>query len=515
MARARAKHRQDRQTPPADRRVPPRLVAALLALAALAAYVNSLHGEFVFDDTALVQNNPQIRELGFAGLRRIFGSHYWQTVAGQGGLYRPMVMFSYAVNYALSGPDPFAYHLVNVLLHAANSTLVWLIVVELFGDRRFAFWSGLLFALHPIRTEAVAYVAGRAETLAAFFFLAAWWLYLKKRLAPAAAAFLLAVLSKESAFTFLAVLPISDHAARWKWERRTLARYLLFAGVAAAALGLRYLVLGGFAPLQITPSANPLAGASAAVRLMTATHVFGKYLWLLIYPAALSADYSYNQIELVNSPWEARFLVPALALAALAAATAWAFRRSLAPARPLFLCGAFLLATFSLTSNFLRPIGTIMAERLLYLPSLGFTCAVAYGLTALRRPRLATATGLLLAALYLARTSARNRDWKDHLSLFTSAAAVSPNSSLVQANLAGALLYARRDAAGAVEHARQAIRIEPLDPAAHMTLAEAHQLLGEWSRAAQAYARVEQLAPGTAGAVEAARRRQEVLRQVR
>ena len=480
----------------------------LIFLSAVAVYLNSLGGEFVFDDTSIVQNNPQIRSLGFANLKQIFGSHYWQTVAAQGGLYRPVVILSYAVNYAVGGLDPAGYHFVNVLLHAINSVLVVLVIEELFHDRRFSLWSGLLFALHPIRTEAVAYVAGRAETLAALFFLAAWWCCLKNHAVLSAAAFLLAVLSKESAFTLLAVLPLSDYAARRSGGLRALARYLPLALAAALALGARFLALGGLTPLYINPSSNPLGEAGTAARLLTATHVLGKYVWLLVFPVPLSADYSFNQIPVLRQAADPAFLIPLGMLLALAGAAAWCFRRS----PPLFFCATFFAAAFSLTSNFFRPIGTIMAERLLYLPSLGFTCAVAYAAARARRRETAAAAAALLAMLYAGRTILRNADWSDHYSVFSSAAVVSPNSGIVQANFAHALLYSRGDAARAAEHAQAAIHIEPADPAAHMTLAEAYRRLGEPARARQEFLEVERLAPGTPAAQDAARQREEMVR---
>ena len=485
----------------------PRILATLIFLAAFAVYLNSLGGQFVFDDTSIIQNNPQIRSLDWSSLRHLFGSHYWQAVEGQGGLYRPVVVLSYAINYAIGGINPWGYHFVNILLHALNSALVFLIILELFQDRAFALWSGLLFALHPIHTEAVAYVVGRAESLAALFFLAAWWLYLRRRMAAAVAAFLLAVLTKESAFTFLAVLPVSDFASE---KRFVISRYWPFALAAALALGLRYAALGGLAPLYINPTSNPLAVVPLGARLLTATAVFWKYIGLLIFPVPLSADYSFNQIPQVSTAVDLSFLLGATALALLVAAAVWSVRRS--PA--LLLCTVFFLATFSITSNFIRPIGTIMAERLLYLPSLGFTCALAWGVAqAGRSPRrkdIVTAAAVLLAVLYAGRTLLRNSDWHDHLALFSSAAVVSPNSSLVQANLANALLYQRGDAAGAAEHAREATRIEPGDPAARMTLAQAYERLGDLRHAEQAFAEVERLAPGSPGAQEAARRRQAI-----
>ncbi len=482
----------------------PRRAAILVLVAALAVYLNSLGGQFVFDDTSIIQNNPQIRRLSITNLHQVFGSHYWQTVAGQGGLYRPVVILSYALNYTVGGLNPWGYHFLNVLLHALNAVLVFWIVQELFGELVFAAWSGVLFALHPIRTEAVAYVVGRAESLAAFFFLVAWLCYVRRKPVLSAVAFLLAVLSKESAFTFLAIPIITDYVARHQLEVR---RYLLFGLAAAIAVGLRYAALGGFAPLYINPTSNPLATAGTLARVLTATQVFGKYLWLLVFPVPLSADYSFNQISPVTTPADLSFLISAVLLLAILVAVVRSFRRS----PPLFLCGIFFLATFSLTSNFIRPIGTIMAERLLYLPSLGFTCAVAYLLARARHRETTHAAGVLLALLWAGRTVARNADWKDHLSLFSSAVIVSPNSSLVQANLANALLYQRGDARGAVEHAQEAIRIEPGDPAAHMTLAEAYQRLGDLVRAAETFEKVEKLAPGTPGAHEAAQRRQKLV----
>src|SRR5206468_7626907 len=131
--------------------------------------------------------------------------------------YRPVVMASYALNYAWGGEDPTGYHLVNVVLHAANSAMVFLLVEELFPGRALAFLCALLFALHPLRTEAVASIVGRAESLAAFFMLAAWLGYVRGRRRPGLTArllppvaFALAALTKESSLAFVALLPVTD-----------------------------------------------------------------------------------------------------------------------------------------------------------------------------------------------------------------------------------------------------------------------------------------------------------------
>ena len=156
--------------------------------------------------------------------------------------------------------------------------------------------------------------------------------------------------------------------------RGTAVRYALFAGVALLVLGLRYAVLGGLTPLYVNPSSNPLASAAPWPRFLTATWVVVKYVGLLLFPADLSADYSFNQIPVVQSIVSWRGAAPMAFLATVAAATLIAFR-----ARPFLFFSSFVFfASFALTSNWLRPIGTIMAERLMYFPALGFNCCVAW-----------------------------------------------------------------------------------------------------------------------------------------
>ena len=493
----------------------PRLACAAIVLATFLAYVNSLGGEFVFDDTVIIQGNTSIQGLDPAHLKEIFGGHYWKAVEKQGGLYRPIVMLSYAINYALGGEDPVGYHLFNVILHALNGILVFLVLEELFSRRPLSFLSAVLFVLHPIRTEGVASIVGRAESLSAFFILLGWWAYIRQRkkggphwLALSAAFFLLAVLSKESAFSFIALLPLTDFllgGGRLGGFRPALVRYLPHIAVLAFTITLRARILGGLMPLYINPSSNPLVDADGWSRFLTATWVFARYLWLLIFPHNLSADYSFNEIQLVTGLFSGRALVSLAALILFVLGTVISARRS-----PfLFCCGFVFLSSFVLTSNWLRPIGTIMAERLLYFPSLGFTCALAYLVCeGLERPQWRTAAqigSLLLILGYGVRTLDRNFDWKDHYRLFGSAVQASPNSSLVQANYAAILLNVKNQPRGAIEHALKAIEILPADPSAHFTLAEAYLRLGDQERAAVAFQAVVRLAPRTSGGVSALR----------
>jgi tetratricopeptide (TPR) repeat protein len=521
--RSQNREKPARHVAPAVFRVPRPAAIILLSILALLAYANSVNGRFVFDDTVIIQGNDVIHGLDAAHLKEIFGQHYWKAVESKGGLYRPVVMLSYAVDYALNGEDPSGYHVMNILIHALNGILVFFLLEELFARRMLSLLTALFFVLHPIRTEAVASIVGRAESLSACFVLVAWLLYIRhcktgriRWLGLSAAVFVLAVLSKESALAFVALLPATDFilgSGKLReifLKRAVLGRYLAFVLAVALVLLLRYWVLGGLAPLYVNPRSNPLAAAPAWTRFLTATNVFGRYLGLLLWPMNLSADYSYNQIPLVTSiiSWSAA--IPLALLLLLVAGLFVSARRY----PVLFFSGLVFFLSFILTSNWIRPIGTIMAERLMYFPALGFNCAVAFLLCAgLSMPRWKTVSAfaaIVLLAGYSFRTIDRNPDWRDHYRLFRSAVAASPDSYLSQSNYAAVLLNEKNDPRCAILHARKALEIVPEDPAAHFTLAQASRRLGDLPGAAEAFRAVVRLAPRTTGGADALRSQAEV-----
>ena len=529
MNKAKQKQRQRQAEKPSGIDSPalfsiPRPAAmVLLLLLALLAYANSVNGRFVFDDTVIVQGNDSIRGLDPAHLKQIFGQHYWKAVESKGGLYRPVVMLSYAVDYALNGEDPSGYHATNILIHALNGILVFLLLEQLFARRAFSLLSALFFALHPIRTEAVASIVGRAESLSACLALAAWLLYIRhcksgrlRWLSLSVALFILAVLSKESAFAFVALLPVTDYVLGKGSLREiflkpaVLRRYAAFAAAVVSILALRYWILGGLAPLYVDPHMNPLAGLPVWPRLLTATNVFGRYLGLLFWPMNLSADYSYNQIPPVTTVVSWAAVIPLALLLLLLAGLVVSARRS----PVLFFSGMVFLVPFILTSNWIRPIGTIMAERLMYFPALGFNCAAAFllcaGFSMPRWKTVSTVAAAVLVAGYGFRTIDRNPDWRDHYRLFRSAAETSPHSFLALANYAGILLNERNDLRGAVLYARKALEIVPEDPAANFTLAQASRRLGDLPAAVTAFRAVVRLAPRTTGGADALRAQAEI-----
>jgi hypothetical protein len=252
-----------------------------------------------------------------------------------------------------------------------------------------------------------------------------------------------AIFSKESGIVLLAAMLIYDLAFRGAASWRSGA-----PGYAAAAVPVcvfffaRHQVLAPLAAMHIGFGDNPLGSAGFWQARMTAVKVIGKYFWLLIWPGSLSCDYSFNQVPLANWPphtgedWQAPIAV-ALCLAAGAAALV-----SYRGHRPIFFFGAFFFATLAPTANLLVLIGTIMAERFLYLPSLAFAGCLVLAVYAVCSGKRGAAPAVLgaICLAFAARTYARNFDWRDDLSLWTSEVQVAPASYKAHMARASALV---------------------------------------------------------------------------
>ncbi len=496
------------------------LSALAAAAAAFLLYLPTASNGFVFDDINVVQRNPLASDPG--DLRGIFGSHYWQNVHEGGDLYRPLTILSFAINHALTGAGAAGYHVTNALLHGLVSALVVMLGAALGLGGGGALAAGLLFAVHAVHVEAVAPVVGRSELLAALFVIAGWLCHLKAAGPPggdraarttptsrsgppggdrsarppsasgtephaansilpalrhalrAAAAVLFAagLLSKEHAAVLPALVLAGDlflHGRRgWRSALPTLA-WMVPAGL--AVLGARMAIVPGLPPED--PLGSVFGGIGTATRVLTATGVLGRYLGLLVFPLTLSADYSYHQIPLITSALDPLFLGPAAACGLLLALGLWSARRGgITGAGLLF----YLLALLPV-SNIPVSIGTVMGERLLYLPSAGLCIAAAALVAPIQGARLSRAlrglgvTALaLVCALHSARVLTRIPDWKDQLSLFTATVAASPRSAKAWYNLGATHddLGNYREAMAAYE---RALEIQP-------AMAQPHRNLG-------------------------------------
>jgi tetratricopeptide (TPR) repeat protein len=475
---------------------------ALLALVALAVYANTLANGFVYDDQLLLKS-PLLHEPW--NVAAFVANGFRPEFAGKVAIYRPLSDWSLVVNARVSewltgsSESAACFHAVNAVLHAAVTCLAWVWLMSLGLVRRTVTIAALLFAVLSIHTEAVANVMGRSELEAALFGLAFLILHRRHRVAPAAIALVLALACKESAIAFVPLAIAADLLLRSDAkapnspnspstpsaranERERSARglrwraYAVYALVAAAWLALRAYELRD-ADSRPSVVQNPLCEAPLLERVLTASRVQLDYVRLELVPIELSSDYSANQIPLVTSVIDARFLAFVCVLAA-SCAVAWRSRHR-SRAIPLAVLGYAIL--FSTTSNYLVPIGTIMGERLAYAPSLFFCLALAAALVAcecwIGARGVMVATGVLALA-YGTRTFAQNRVWRDEITLFAEQARTAPESAKAHAQYANVLAELGRDREAVAEYERS-LAIRAYNPDVYFHLGDALTRLRE------------------------------------
>lgn len=443
----------------------------LVLLAALLAQGPALDGSFVYDDHYYVLGNPAVS--GEASP--------WTTPLGTAwqGLWRPLTVASMAAQWT-NPPDPAAFHAVDLGLHALVSLLVLGLALRLGLSTAGATLAGLLFALHPVHAEAVAWVSGRAEVLAAAFVLTGWIAHRGRGTGSAllaGACVLLAGLSKENALVAPGLFLLGDLVIGREDGPPTLgghARRLLPSALAVLALiGLRVNLLE-----HAFPDHGPFLETDFAGRVVVALAVLGRSLRLLAWPHPLRVEYQKDEVELAEP-------LDLLAVAALVLVFVWSRRRL-----PVLAMGLAMIPLALFPVLHLVPIGEPFAERFLYLPSVPFCLALGAGLgawidaEATRRAGRGTAL-VLSAALVVAGLAGSRRAaarFRDDLTLWAHTARAAPHVALARYNHGSFLREAgrwhaeSRDRPGALDELTASLELSPRhvwSGWAHLALASA------------------------------------------
>lgn len=416
-----------------SRNAPYIVIAAILAAG---SYANTLGHEFVFDDIPVIVENARLHS--WSAWHEIVGSTWWPHA-----LYRPATQLSFAVDWHLGGGDPGLFHLVNLLLHTLTTILLFVVMVPSVG-RLAAILAALLFAVHPVHVEAVASVVGRAEILAALFTLLVLWAYqsdgqlAQTKNDPGRRIFLslavlvgtlLALASKESAFALPALLFLIDWlAARSRSDpplSRFRAHWPLWVGtltVALAWLLVRAEVTGSVAGDVAAPG---LQGLDLFGRILAMAPVVLEYVRLLFFPAQLSADYSLGYLTV--SPELTLLGMLGFGTILVVVFLGIYFHRS-APAITFGL--AWMGFSLLIVSNVVVPSGIVLAERSLYLASIGAVVMLGWiGRRSVRRFGVPAALVWgLVVALGFGRTVTRNEVWSDSQTFFANLVEDAPGS---------------------------------------------------------------------------------------
>lgn len=469
--------------------------ALVVALAAAATYALSLGNGFVYDDIPQILENPWLRSVRH--VPDILASHVWGFSAlHEPVYYRPAMHLLNLAVFQLAGPRPWAFHVVSVALHAAVAVVACRLTLQLLGGeraagaRRGALIGGLLFAVHPANAEAVAWVGALPDQLCALFALLcigshAGLMPSGRRMPWASLGWLLAALfSKETALVVPALLLAVDLSRPDRGDLRDVVRRLALPVLAVAAfLALRTAVVGGILPAGTGLSAG--LGSPPLPRMIAAlVHYAGK----LVFPWPLSFVHELPDLvgvrDLLGSPG-------AWVLAAWTAGGAWAVRR----AREQTVALSFALFLVPLAPPLFAAVAMYppLADRYLYLPLFGFAvlCGRLGASAPVGRAAASPVGPLLFGAAVLCAgvaTALRTADFGSNLTLWSDTVAKVPASGLARGRLATALFADGRYEAGARE-AREAIRLNPQDPAHHYNLALASERAGVLDVAAGEYRR--------------------------
>jgi hypothetical protein len=469
------------------------IVGAALVVAVAVTYGNALQNEFVFDDHLLIVDSRHVPKpvTDFASLR-----------------YRPLRTLSYRIDYAIGGMDPRIFHLSNLVYHAITVLLVCGILHVSGASLGASAAGALLFAVHPVQTDAVTYAAGRRDILCGLFFAAGFLAYLRFRrdgrvtaLWMAAGAYALAILAKEMAVTLPLVCFAYD-----RWNRRRegtdhgvpegAARAPADAPVRARSVASRYLwwaaLLAGVGVLVFAPiygrrlmrvlANTPWHGGSIDANFATVARIWVHYLWLVLWPATLSADYSSGAFPVSSSLLDPRALASLAVIAMVGVLALRSWRRG-----GYAGFGAVFAAITLLPVSHIVPYIELLADHYLYLPMIGVAFVVAGVVDAVaayapERRRVLAFAVLLVATAAASRTIVRNRDWHDKLSLWTATASAVPNCTRARFNL-GQAYFERGRLDEAEREWLAAAEMRPNDPTIAMALASLYYRLGKFELA--------------------------------
>ncbi len=480
-------------------------VAAIISivLLAVAASITSITNGFAFDDVYIIETNKAVHSL--ARWWELFAQSYWPLARG-GDLYRPLVMLSFALQWAAGGGSPLAFHIASIVLYAIVCVAFFRVMVALLPLPG-AWLASALFAVHPVHVESVGNIVGQCELWAALFMFLALGIFLRARArgnlsgrdtALIALLYALGLLSKEHAIVLPAILLAAELTVTPRTLRlrdRLIAIRPVLLAMAATALAFLWVRAAVLAQSRGAPgeTASLFAEQPYRFRAMTMLAVVLEWARLLLWPAKLAADYSARTIELVTSP-TINTLVGAAVLVALLV-IAIQNRRS----APVLTFGIMWLGvSLIIPSNLIIPTGFVLAERTLFAASAAAMLCVGWIATKLvpdvgklaetpRRLVLVAIVGVL--GMGVVASALRQHVWRDNDTLFTQTVADVPASYRARMAYA-AVLFDRGQQLEGFKQLDMANNLYPDDPALLEYAAERYARAGRCSVSARLYKKI-------------------------
>ena len=407
----------------------------LIALLGAIAYGNSLNGKFIWDDEALIRNNIYIKD--FSHITKVFSGNIEAGAGKKTSFYRPVQTLTYMLDYRFWGLDEKGYHITNTAWHISVALALFWLVNILFHERLIAVLAGLFFVVHPIHTEAVSYISGRAELLSAFFILLAFILYVKNLKAKNTGlyfgmilGYVFAILSKENSIIFPAILLLYHFSFKEKIKPK---QFLAVLGVTSIYLLLRFTLLKDLLSYTSYISGSTAASTTLFERMPRFFAAITNYLKLLIAPFDLHMEYGNNLFSFTNVK-----VIPGIVI--LFGLLIYAFRKKENNKLVFFSIAWFFIVLLPVSN--LYPINAYMAEHWLYLPSIGFFLVLSQGLSILyrnRKLRIFAAVLIVILLTFLTFLTCRQNDyWREPITFYEKTLRYAPNNHRIYNNLGNA-----------------------------------------------------------------------------
>lgn len=497
-------------------------------------YLNTLTHQFTQDDAIVIYDNMYTTK-GVSGLNGIFTKDTFfgffkeegKAKLVSGGRYRPLTPAMFAFEYQLVGKNPLLGHLINILLYGFLCFMIYKLLVSMIcskedneTNRYFAMAVALLYATHPLHTEAVANIKGRDEIMSMLGSVFALYYMLKyidlkeaKYMIYACLALFLGLLSKENTITFLAIVPLTLYYFRDIDFKNALAKSAILLLPAILFLMIRSAILGsdfGGTPMELmnNPYLKFVNGSyipfDMGEKMATIIYTLGKYVQLLIFPHPLTHDYYPRYIDIMSFG-DVSVIISLLIYVALIWVTISGFRSK----NILSYGAAFYLITLSIVSNIVFPIGTNMSERFMFMPSLGFALVLAYLLqkfvwTKFGKNAFMASIGIIVL-LYSVKTISRNFVWESDFKLFQTDVKTSVNSAKVLNAAGGSLTdkaFTEKDEnkkkamlTEALGYLNRAVQVHPTYKNAYLIMGNAYYYMQDYDNAITAYGNALKIDP--------------------
>ncbi|XP_050443684.1 protein O-mannosyl-transferase Tmtc3 [Adelges cooleyi] len=525
-------------------------ISTVIFVTCVACYYNSLNCDFVFDDISAIKDNRDLKPQ--TPIWNIFYNDFWGTPMHKEQShksYRPLTVLTFRWNYMIHQLDPAGYHLVNILLHALTSVLYYRACLTILGSQFTSFMAAILFSIHPIHTEAVTGVVGRAETLSSVFYLSAYLLYTEaskrkkcpgwKPLILSVACLGIAMLCKEQGITVAGVCAFYEIFVAQKVKPKDLLNSFKLSvaatnnnnsagggspktatnnagGVAVQAissdavkrlvflllstctlLAFRLKIMGSKLPV-FTRFDNPASVSDWPARQLTYNYLVSVNAWLLVFPCDLCCDWTMGTVPLVESTADPRNLATLATYAVVAGLVYTAFTTANRTRRVAVIMSlALTVLPFLPASNMFFPVGFVVAERVLYMPSMGYCMLVAYGIGLMvekSKSRVVWAAVAMLVISHTIKTYTRNWDWSSEYAIFTAGLKVNKLNAKLYNNV-GHALEAENRFTDALVYFNKAVSVQHDDIGAHINVGRTYNHLKMYKEAEDAYLKAKSLLP--------------------